>query len=195
MDRAALKMVTAMRTTFTTQQVMTVKPNAMQYAAEIRSPRSGSKHSTWRRLAGFTLIELMIVVAIVAILAAIALPAYQKQIMQSRRTSAKTALLDLASREEKYYATNNYYTASLSSVGYSTVDSTGALQVPNNTNEDYYSVSITVTPAAGITPAGFVAKATAVNNQQNDGCGNFSVTDLGVQSASGLNSGTGSGCW
>jgi type IV pilus assembly protein PilE len=135
---------------------------------------------------GFTLIELMITVAIVAILAAIAIPSYQNQIRKSRRTSAKTALLDLSGREEKYYATNNNYPASLSSVGYSTVDATGALQVPNNTNEDYYSVTITLnTPPA----TGYTATATPVGDQQNDSCGTYTLTDLGVQSA------TSTGCW
>lgn len=159
--------------------------------------RSVPRNLAWRRLAGFTLIELMIVVTIVAILSAIAIPAYQRQIMQSRRTSAKTALLDVASREEKFYSANNYYPASLASVGYSTVDGTGALQVPNNTNEDYYSVTIAVTAATGTTPAAFTATATGTtaSNQSSDSCGNYSVTDLGVQSATGTNSGNGSGCW
>ena len=156
--------------------------------------RSGPKNPAWQKLAGFTLIELMIVVAITAILAAIAIPAYQKQIMQSRRASAKTALLDVASREEKFYAISNYYPASLSSVGYANVTA-GAMQVPNNTNEDYYSVTIAVNAAAGTTPASFTATAAPKNAQISDSCGTYSVTDLGVQSTTGTNSGTGSGCW
>jgi type IV pilus assembly protein PilE len=188
-------MVTAMQTTSTTQQVITGKSEAMQHATRTPLLRSAPKNPASRKSAGFTLIELMVVVAIVAILSAIAIPAYQRQIMQSRRTSAKTALFDLSGREEKYYAANNYYPASLSSVGYSTVDSTGALQVPNNTNEDYYSVTIAVNAATSTTPASYKATATTVGNQLNDSCGNFSITDLGVQGATGTNSGTGSGCW
>ncbi|WP_460878779.1 type IV pilin protein [Rhodanobacter koreensis] len=153
--------------------------------------RSGSNNPAPRKLAGFTLIELMIVAAIVAILAAIAIPSYQKQIMKSRRASAKTALLDLASREEKYYATNNNYPATLGSVGYANVDGNGAIQVPNNTNEDYYSVTITLgTPTA----TGYTATAAPVGNQTNDSCGSYSITDLGVQNATGTSSG-GTGCW
>lgn len=163
----------------------------MSHATTMHSLRLAPKNPAPRKLAGFTLIELMIVAAIVAILAAIAIPSYQKQIMKSRRASAKTALLDLASREEKYYATNNNYPAALASVGYANVGGNGAIQVPNNSNEDYYSVTITLgTPTA----SGYTATAAPVGNQTNDSCGSYSITDLGVQSATGTSSG-GTGCW
>src|SRR5438132_12993393 len=55
---------------------------------------------------GFTLIELMVVVAIVTILFSIAIPSYMSYIRQSRRTEAKTAVLDLAGREERFLSTN-----------------------------------------------------------------------------------------
>jgi type IV pilus assembly protein PilE len=68
---------------------------------------------------GFTLIELMVVVVITTILLSIAIPSYQSQIRQSRRTEAKTALLDLAGREERYLSTNpQAYTNSALSLGY-----------------------------------------------------------------------------
>jgi type IV pilus assembly protein PilE len=183
-----------MHTISVTQQVTTGIAEAMQHATRMHPLRSGRRELARQSLAGFTLIELMIVVAITAILAAIAIPAYQKQIMQSRRTSAKTALLDVASREEKYFATSNYYPATLSSVGYANVTA-GVMQVPNNTNEDYYSVGIVVTAAAGTTPASFIATAIPAGTQKNDSCGTYTITDLGVQSASGTTSGNGSGCW
>ena len=55
---------------------------------------------------GMTLIELMIVVVIVSILASIAVPSYIQQVRKSRRVQAKTALLDLAGREERYFSTS-----------------------------------------------------------------------------------------
>jgi len=70
------------------------------------------------KLAGFTLIELMIAVAIVGILATIAATSYQRQVIQSHRTDARTALLDLAGREEKLFSTTNQYTAIPSALGY-----------------------------------------------------------------------------
>lgn len=179
----------AMHTTNTTQQVITGNPETMEHTTRMGLLRSRSSQSG-RKPGGFTLIELMIAIAIVAILMAIAIPNYQTQVRKSRRTSAKTALLDVASREEKYYATNNTYPASLSSVGYTNVDGTGALQVPNNTNQDYYSVVLTLATAPA---TGYTVKATPVGDQSKDSCGWFAVTDLGVQTAQGTTGGT--SCW
>ncbi len=156
-----------------------------------------SARVTWRHHVGFSLIELMIVVAIVAILAAIALPAYQKYIMQSRESAAKSALLDLARREETFYSTNNTYTTQLDSLGYATANITGnAIQVPNNTTEDYYSV--TIQPAtSGTTATTYIATASPVGSQSNDACQTYEINNVGVQSNVGA-TGTGSGgigCW
>ena len=68
---------------------------------------------------GFTLIELMVVVVIATILLSIAVPSYMSQIRQSRRTEAKTAILDLSGREERYLSTNPAgYTNTPASLGY-----------------------------------------------------------------------------
>jgi type IV pilus assembly protein PilE len=68
---------------------------------------------------GFTLIELMIVVVIATILFSIAVPSYLAQVRQSRRTEAKTAILDLSGREERYLTTNPAaYTNNPASLGY-----------------------------------------------------------------------------
>jgi type IV pilus assembly protein PilE len=156
-----------------------------------------STHVVDRDYGGFSLIEMMIVVAIIAILAAIAIPAYQKQIRQSRESSAKSALLDLARREETFYSTNNYYTTQLDSLGYANITS-NAVEVPNNTNEAYYSV--TITPAtAGTTASTYTATATPVagSTQASDTCGTYQIDYLGNQTNTGA-SGTSSGglsCW
>lgn len=62
---------------------------------------------------GFTLIEIMVVVAIVGILAAIAYPAYTESVLKGRRGEAKGALLEAAGAEERYFTTNNIYTTDL----------------------------------------------------------------------------------
>ena len=68
-------------------------------------------------MTGFTLIELMVALVVVTVLIMIAIPAYQNQIRESRRTEAKTALLDLAGREETLYSTQNLYSMVPSQIG------------------------------------------------------------------------------
>ena len=77
-------------------------------------------HWTSRRTdsRGFTLVELMVVIVIASILMAIAIPSYKNSIRKSRRTDAKTALLDLAGREERFMSTNGSYTTSFANLGY-----------------------------------------------------------------------------
>ena len=70
-----------------------------------------------RRQQGFSLIELMIVVVIAAILAAVALPTYRSYIVRSHRVDAQRALTDLAARQERYLYSNNKYTKNLSDLG------------------------------------------------------------------------------
>src|SRR5262245_49591928 len=61
------------------------------------------------RQQGFSLVELMIVVSIVAILTSIAYPSYRQHVMRSHRTDATSALLRIASEQEKFYIQNNRY--------------------------------------------------------------------------------------
>ncbi|MEO7129340.1 MAG: type IV pilin protein [Rhodoferax sp.] len=148
---------------------------------------------------GFTLIELMIVVAIIGILAAIALPAYQKYVMQSRRTDAKNAVLDLASREERFFSVNNTYTNSAPALGYGAA-SAFPLAV-NASGQSYYNLSVpSVTAAAAGPPAvapGFTGLATPTGTQAADGtCYAYQIDQLGTQTnvVGGVASPV-AGCW
>jgi len=66
----------------------------------------------------------MVTIAVIAILATIVIPTYQAQIRKSRRTEARTALLDAAAREEQYYATHNNYSTAGPDLGYAALPST-----------------------------------------------------------------------
>lgn len=68
--------------------------------------------------AGFTLIELMIVVAIVGIIAAVAYPAYQDQVRKAKRSDGQAKILDAMARQERYFSENNTYTVTMTNLGY-----------------------------------------------------------------------------
>jgi type IV pilus assembly protein PilE len=143
-------------------------------------------------LRGFTLIELMITVAVLAILATIAATSYTSQIHKSRRTDARSAVLDLAGREEKLFSTTNAYTNDAVVLGYATV----ATAWPINIGSAYYSVTVTspdlLQPVA--TQPNYLITATAINSQATDAqCTSLSVDQTGKQSNAGT--ATPSTCW
>lgn len=91
---------------------------------------------------GFTLLELMIVVAVVAILAMIAYPMYTEQVRKGRRSEAKQAVTAAALGEEKWRVNNATYSSTLSEVG-----------ITSPTPNGYYTIAITF-PASGNCPGG-----------------------------------------
>ena len=142
---------------------------------------------------GFTLIELMVTVAIVTILATIAVTSYTSQVQKSRRTEAKSALLDLAGREERLFSTTNAYSNLESFLGYGGAVAMTAMPFGNN----YYTLTATVpdpAQAAGIPSYILTAIPVAGTSQAGDTtCGAFSVNQLGVQTVTGT--GTAASCW
>jgi type IV pilus assembly protein PilE len=135
---------------------------------------------------GFTLIELMVTVAIVTILATIAVTSYTSQIQKSRRTEAKTALLDLAGREERLFTTTNTYSSDEAFLGYATAAGTPM------TNMAFGNGYYTLTAASTATT--YLLTATPVGAQAGDtACGSLSVNQLGVQAVTGTS--TVATCW
>ena len=129
------------------------------------------------RVRGFTLIELMIVVTVVAILSMIALPMFQTQMRQSRRADAKTALLDLAAREERYYTLNNQYTNVLATLGYPAGPS---VNLGSSVTPDYQLSVVSAAINANNVWA-FSLQAVPQGDQVNDTCGTYTLDNFGNQ--------------
>ncbi len=115
-----------------------------------------------QRQQGFTLIELMIAVIIIAILAGIALPAYQDYVRKARRADAHDSLMFIHNLQEKWRANNPQYSGSLADIGF-----TGAASA-----DGYYSLAL-----SGASATGFTATATAQGAQASDsGCTSITLT-------------------
>lgn len=110
--------------------------------------------------AGFTLMELLIAVAIIGIIGAIAFPSYQQYVQRSSRADAFSALLREADFQERMYLQNNTYSGTVNSA---------------STEKGLYTIS--VTPASATT---FTVTATALGNQLNDtGCTALTMNQAG----------------
>ena len=123
---------------------------------------------------GLTLIEVLIVVAILGIIAAIAIPSYTKYITSSRRADGQVALLEAAQRMERFFTNNNTY------VGATIGD--GANDLIFETSErEYYELSFSP-PDNGVNPSAraFKIRATAQNEQLKDtDCEYMEIDHLG----------------
>lgn len=122
-----------------------------------------------RRSAGFTLIELMIAVAIIGILAAVAYPAYQDSVRKGNRTSAQAFMMDVAQRQKQYFLDNRGYANNLQTLYNMTTDPT-----PSDVAK-HYNISVTLLPGP---PPGFRVDAQASSTQQTPD-GDLTLNHLG----------------
>lgn len=105
-----------------------------------------------RSKAGFTLIEMMITLVVLAVLAAVAIPSYSLFVERARRSEAREALSDIAARQEQFFSDNKFYATNLIAVG-----ATAA------TENGYYAISIPVS-----TSLSYTLRATAQAPQTSD---------------------------
>lgn len=140
------------------------------------------------RALGFTLIELMIVVAIVAVLALIAYPSYQDSVRKGRRGEAKSDLVEIAQALERCYTQNNSYLL-CPSVSPADVLIGPFNQSPQAGSRIDYTVAFTAAP----TRTTFGITATPMGDQTNDSCGTLALNQTGVKTP--VTGSTGVNCW
>lgn len=126
------------------------------------------------RSGGFTLIELMITVAILGVVAAVALPSYRNHIVKAARVQAQSELLELASMQEKIYLNSTAYTANVATA-YTGTAAGGLGRTSGTTNDGKYTLSLVVGTGAQT----FLLTATPVAGQTQAADGNLSISEKG----------------
>jgi type IV pilus assembly protein PilE len=140
---------------------------------------------------GFTLIELMIVVAIIGILAAIAYPSYQDSVRKSRRADAKAALLGFSNAMERRFTLMNTYRGAAAG-GADTGAPAPAIypaEAPIDSGTKYYDLTINAANASS-----FTLWATPKGAQASDPCGTLTLAHTGVKGVTGATLSPGE-CW
>jgi len=133
------------------------------------------------RSKGFTLIEMMIVVAIVAILAAIAYPAYQNYILRTRRADGKELAMRIASAEERYFTNFNHYSSDL----------VNDIRIDSTSQKGYYLAEV----AVGNDDQTYEIKMKPQAPQDADVCGDLTINNTGFKDWSGPHPSTNGVCW
>jgi type IV pilus assembly protein PilE len=140
---------------------------------------------------GVTLLELLVAVAIVAILGTIAVPSYVKYITRANRSAAKSLLVQVADRQEQYFADHKGYATALTALGYSAnpfmINDRGDV-VASSSSDRIYEISL-----VGPTASSFTIKATPQLRQatRDTECQALTLTQAGLKDQTG----TGDRCW
>jgi len=144
-----------------------------------------------RRQFGVTLIELMVVVAIIAIISAFAYPSYQRYVIKAKRTVAQNALLQIADRQQQFFMDNKRFTADLTDLGFladpHVVDDDGNTTVAGDA-QAVYSLSL-----SNVTATTWTITAAPLNGQltRDTYCGSLSITQAGTKGKTGASD----NCW
>ncbi len=141
------------------------------------------------RAYGFTLLEVMIVVAIVAILTAIALPTYRTAVLRGNRADAKAVLMESAQYMERYFTTHNTFAGATPGTAVSAVSPKGATASGGDIK---YNIGFATGQPTAST---FIIQADPANGQVGDPCGRLTLSNTGVQTDAGASAPKTPGCW
>lgn len=139
---------------------------------------------------GFSLIELMIVVAVVAILSAVAFPSYQQYVRRAARAEARATMLDIAQMEERFLTSNNFYVAFDGPSGTVAPPAGWKNYAGADSGSRKYDVSVAA-GASGIATS-FVISAAPSNGHSDPNCGTLTLNNV---SQRGQSAGTLAECW
>ncbi len=131
-----------------------------------------------RLIRGFTLIELMIVLAIVAVIIAFGYPSYRNQVLKANRSDGMIFILEIADRQERFYSDRGTYTTDITDLGFASTTSP----------DGNYTVAITDDPSNDITIT-YRITATPQGRQADDICNSYTLDSLGTRISSP------DGCW
>jgi type IV pilus assembly protein PilE len=125
---------------------------------------------------GFTLVELLVVLAIVAIILTFAYPSYLNQVIKARRADGHALLYEAAQRQQRHFTENNAFTATIGD---------GGLELNTSSQEGYYTLSVDRPSSTTYT----LTAATVAPQTADTDCGNLTITHLNVKgcTASGCN--------
>ncbi len=145
----------------------------------------------YKNAKGFTLVELLIVVAIIALISVIAYPSYMNYVVNTKRNAATNTLLQIADRQQQFFMDNKRYAATLTDLGFAAnpliLDEQGNPAAADNP-QAVYSVSL-----SDLAATTYTITAAPINMQlkRDTKCGSLTLNQAGTQAAS-----TGyDGCW
>jgi type IV pilus assembly protein PilE len=148
-------------------------------------------HYRVSRTPGFTLIELMIVISIIAILLTTVLPGYQSQLIKTGRIAAQSELLRVVARQEHYWVLNRQYADTLSQLGYPSgpyaIGADGEW-LPVASNKRIYLINLSEVDAQAFT----VSAVPQLSQSRDTRCGTLQINALGVKAS---NDGSHRACW
>jgi type IV pilus assembly protein PilE len=153
----------------------------------LRKTASSTSHRLPRAARGLTLIELMIVVALIAIMGLIAVPSYQTYVMKARRADARAALTTTAQMLERYSTENQ-------GLGYANANTAGV--IPAKSENGHYTLSTSASLTSANPVWTYTLEAARSGAQANDPCGTFTLNERGVRGIkAGTSTKSAAECW